>query len=642
MKINYNDFQSLVRNAPPDSGLTAQSIARSLEDKNYELPDEVSQYSSRTPKDNGFFSRLKSSIASSSERAQRSFGSEQVREGREEVSKGFDLADLPGDIADIIGPSLPIAGQIGGGFMGAGVAIPTGPGVIVAGAVGAAAGGGVLETGRREIGNILNVEERFGGREKTPFEDIKGIAGEGIKGGVGELIGGQLVARPLRFIGGRLLSPFAKHFDDSLARIAARRGVDLPASSTVDSPIVQLTEQVTGKGIFGGKLKTIVNDAEDKILGLADDIVKRFAGSDDLTLAGKNIDEGLQSYRSAWQKVKNKIYKEAATKIPATDRPATEATKKALAEVLPKSESVEKILGKSSATMLRNLQNSLNTRGLKQPSLADLMAVSDELGEILRSGTRDVQSTGSDAVLRKIAASIDDDIMAHLKKFTPEAYDIARRADDFYAEGIQSINSSLGKTINSLSDEPSKIATRAIRPKSPEQASRVIEMVISTEGGADRVANIQASFVRKLIDDATKNGSMSLRGKSFNNILNRYGDETLDAVLGQDARIALREVGQLSEGLGRAGNIADGSQTAFLGKVHAMIIAIGTGHLGIAAQIAGGDAILSKVFQSQIGRKWLTEGLTAPTVLEKFAPVGVATSKIVGREASDTVNPLRN
>jgi len=646
--VTYNDFQKMLRLAKPGSGVTAENLARSLQLNGHNLGEGLEQYklgAAKPTKDTvhdvaiqkeqGFFSRMKDSIMSTPERLQRGFGSKDVREGRTETSKGFDLADLPGDIADIIGPAIPAATSIIGGTVGAGVAIPTGLGAIGAGMVGGGLGAGVGEVGRSSIGNLLNVEERFGGEKKTPLQDVKQVGVESVKGAAGELIGGQLIARPIAAVGKKLLAPFARYFDIDLARIAARRGVELPASSTVDNPILQLTEQVTGKGIFGGNLKLIVKDAEEKLASQADDIVKGFKGSDDLTLAGKGIEEGLQSYKSAWQSIKNKIYTAASKVIPKSNRPLTENTKTALETVLTKQDL--SLVKQGADSPLRDIWKSLQTRGLKQPSLESLMATSDNLGEILK-GSVDVQITGSKAMLAKVKAAIDDDIMAHLAKYAPEAYEAAIRADSFYAQGIESLNSTLGKTINTLADEPSKIAARAIRPKSPEQASRVIEMVISTEGGADRVANIQSSFVRRIIDESTKNGTKALQGETLGNVLNRYGDETLDAVLGQDARIALREIAKLSSGLGRARNIAEGSQTAFLLKTQAIVAAIFTGNVPLAAQIAGGDVLLSKVFQSQIGRKWLTEGLTSPTVLQKFGQfIGTPAAKVGGRETGEFI-----
>jgi len=76
--LTYEEFQNMVRNAPPGSGINAQSIAASIEKKGYSLPPELSQFSSAQPKDNpsakeGFFSTVSSALQ---KRNQAAFGSD--------------------------------------------------------------------------------------------------------------------------------------------------------------------------------------------------------------------------------------------------------------------------------------------------------------------------------------------------------------------------------------------------------------------------------------------------------------------------------------------------------------------------------------------------------------------------------------
>jgi hypothetical protein len=579
---------------------------------------------------NGFFGRLKDSILSSSERFQRGFGSKGVREGRTETSKGFDLADLPGDIADIIGPAMPVATSILGAVGAAGPAIPTGPGAIAAGAVGAAAGAGVGETGRREIGNLLHVEERFGGREKTPFEDIIGIGKETIIGGASELIGGQLVGRPLAAAGRKLLVPFAKHFSDDLARIAARRSIDLPVSAISDDPLVEIGEAVASKGFFGGRLKTVVNTAKKQLDDSVESFIKKIGGSDDIITAGKSIAEGVDEYRSAWMKGKSKIYKAASdiAKDTINKVPDTTNTIALLDELIADDILAKEVLGegfdmKILTTMRKNLSEG--------KSFEAIDAAISKLAKLSNFGGRDFVTTGDPALIRKVASTLDDDIMKWLSTIDKEAYQAATQADEFFKSGISALNDSANKTITSLADEPSKLLNKTIRPKSPEQASKAIELIIATEGGAERVANLQTAFVRELVESA-KGTSDDLAGAGLERILNKYGDETLDAVLGEDSRIFLRETARVSQALSKSQKISGGSQTAFLlvniGKVQAIVSAFSNGHPFLASGIIGGDALLTSVFNTNIGKKWLTEGLTSPTVFEKF---GGTAARVVGR-----------
>ena len=67
--------------------------------------------------------------------------------------------------------------------------------------------------------------------------------------------------------------------------------------------------------------------------------------------------------------------------------------------------------------------------------------------------------------------------------------------------------------------------------------------------------------------------------------------------------------------------IAEGSQTTYTAKLTGMLGALFTGHPEVAAGIAAGDVGLSKIFTTDIGRKWLTEGLgkTFPSELQTAA-----------------------
>ena len=112
-------------------------------------------------------------------------------------------------------------------------------------------------------------------------------------------------------------------------------------------------------------------------------------------------------------------------------------------------------------------------------------------------------------------------------------------------------------------------------------------------------------------------------------------------LLGEDATRALREIGELSQALGKSKRIAEGSQTAFIGKAQAIILSVLHGRIDLAAKIAGADTVLSKIFSSEIGRKWLTEGLTAPTVLQKLGGIAIpaASRGISAGVTSEISNP---
>lgn len=71
------------------------------------------------------------------------------------------LQNLVGDVADVAGPSIEAAGALGGGFIGAGTMLPTGPGAIAGGAAGAGIG---YAAGK----NLVNMMNQYAGRREAP------------------------------------------------------------------------------------------------------------------------------------------------------------------------------------------------------------------------------------------------------------------------------------------------------------------------------------------------------------------------------------------------------------------------------------------------------------------------------------------
>jgi len=616
--IQKEELQGVLNKAT-QQGLQVDQVVQDLINKGYQIQGLNAP---NTQKEHGFFTRLRQSIQSVPERLQRGFGSQEVQEGRTEVSKGFDLADLPGDIADIIGPALPVTGGIIGGIAGAGATLPTGPGAVAGGAAGAAVTGGAFEGFRQQVGQTLNVEERFGGKQEG--YDVGQIGREAALNVAGEL-GGAVIGR----VGAKLLKPFAKRYLPDIAEIAQRRGFTLPASGTTDSPVVQITEQATQKGLFGGGLQEIVENADRQLTDQATKLVQSIGGEESLVVAGKSLTEGLESYRSTWMRTKGELYEQAAKALPEKSTVDVSATIGILDELLESSAQASKVLGKKAkSATLETIRKNLE----RAPSISEAKSALRKLNEITKFGSNVVE-TGEEAALRKVAATLDGDIMLTLQEVAPEAYDAASRADQFYKNGIEMLNSTYGKTIQKLADEPTQLVQKVIRPKSPEQVRSVFELIGSTDGGADRIANVQTAFLRNFFEEATNTEGSLATGKLLRQI-NKYGDETLEAVLGKDATTALKELAQIANRVGVSQRIAGGSQTAFTAKVQAIIVSLATGNIPLAASIAGGDAVTSRLFRTAAGRKWLTEGLTAPTIFEQ---VGAPLRRAAVRGVTDIV-----
>lgn len=180
--ITYDEFQTMVRNAPPGSGINAQSIAASIEKKGYALPPELSQFSTTQPKENesakeGFFSTVASSLQ---KRNQAAFGSSTglvesalnpSRTSKTDSAAGRMLRGEQG----LLQTAFDVAGQGAGAIgdiVGAGVSKVVGVGDYLLGGVPSKIAGAVAES---EVGqavgsaveDVATQYERF----KTAYPD---------------------------------------------------------------------------------------------------------------------------------------------------------------------------------------------------------------------------------------------------------------------------------------------------------------------------------------------------------------------------------------------------------------------------------------------------------------------------------------
>lgn len=562
-------------------------------------------------KEPGVFSRLGQSIMSTPERLQRGFGNMETRTGRTEASKGFDLADLPGDIADIIGPALPIIGGIIGGTAGTVISAPTVAGIPLGAVAGAGAGGAALEGGRRAIGDLLNVDQRFSGKpaDFSPTgEVVKGIAVEGAMNTIGE-VGGQLIVRGLT----KLAAPFAKQFMRDTAEIAARQGVKLPVSAMTKSPVVQGSEALASKGFFGGQVGEVSEQASKRIAEIGDEFVSSIGGSEDLLIAGKSIDEGAKAYRSAWQTAKSKLYNIASELIQA--RPKREyidvSEPIAVLEKILKSKAAagEVLEGSVDASRLQTILKNLKGKKL---SIGILESTSNELNQIINHGG--LVKTGDEAALSSVQSAIQNSLESHVAKFAPDVAEALAKADATYKKGIELLDSGMGGQIDALSETPERIVDAIIKPNSESNVARLLDLVGRGKNGSTRVANVKTAFAKRLIDSA-KNQDGTFAGDKLGTALKKYG-KTIEAVFGKDAAAQLDEIAKLSHAMTAGSKMAQGSQTAFISKVSSTIIGASTAVMagrpdlavGIIIGASGSDYALMKLFSTDAGRKLLLEG----------------------------------
>ena len=618
--VPYEDFQKMVRLAPPNSGITPEAIAASLEKKGYTLAPELSRYSSVQPKEktegrDGFFSAIGSGLMKTAEYVASPLGAAAglITKGIG-AAAGIDVSAAP-DVqnlqknAEMARTSLPLT-----------VGLATAPLSLPAGAL-ATGIAGFAGRGMKETADAVTGKD-----QQSAIGRFGQSVGEGVLTGLTDLAAGKVLK-----YGGKavknLFSPLAGRFDSEIAQLAANRGIKLPVSAMSDSNVVRSAEAASQKGLFGGDIETMIDTASKKLTGMADDLVKSMGGSDDLTIAGKSVLEGANTYRESWRALKNNAYKMADDALSNSDIgafiPNTKATQDVIGEILSGKQAATGLLGDipmSDATtgILQTLYKNLQG-GATLPLKAYTSAL-DELNQLTKFGNTLI-STGDQAVLKKVIAVLDDDVTNGLESIAPKAAKALRKADDIYIKGIKLLDSSFGENIAKLSDNPTKIVDQLIKPNSVDDVPRIFELIGKGKNGQKRINDVRSAFAKKLLSSGTSNETGDIMGKTLANKIAAYGESTVKSVLGEDGFRLLKEIQQLGSAIDKGQSVARGSQTAFTAKLQALVVSVATGNIPLAASIAGGDAVMSRLFNNEWFKTWLTKGYSVPSTLETVGKV---------------------
>lgn len=536
-----------------------------------------------------------------------------------DVSAAHDVQNLQKN-ADMARTALPLS-------VGLATAPLSLPAAALATGVAGFAGRGIQETASAATGqDQQSISGRLGDAVK-----------EGVVTGVTDLALGKAV-KLAGAAGKKLLSPLAGRFNDEIAVLASKKGIDLPLSSISDSNVVKQAEALSQKGIFGGKLEAVVDTANKKLSDLADTFASKFGGSQDMTIAGKSVMEGADTFRDSWRAAKNEAYNIASKLLRSGDSgafmPNTSETVAVIDEILSSKQAAAGIIGDSATSdvttgILQTIRKNLTSGETK--SLEAFTSALDELNKMTKFGNSLI-STGDQAILKKVIATMDQDVTNGLRSIAPKAASALDRADSIYKKGIELLDSSFGNKIAKLSDNPTKIVDQLITPKSVDDIPKIFELIGSGKDGARRIADVKSSFARKLLDKSA--GQDGILGRSLDNQISNYGESTVRAVLGDDGMQALREIQKLASAINEGQRVAAGSQTAFLGKTQAFLTALFTGNIPIAASIAGGDKVLSGLFQTQWFRNWLTKGFESTPVMNAVGAVAGEATRRAGVAAS--------
>lgn len=630
-KISASEFSRLVRTA----NRPASEVGKELTDRGFEI-DGIDQYKISEPKKTtydqkisggGFFSGMAQRLKAPEGGGIGSAGQTLTGNGLMENLRG-----TPDAFARAGQSALPMAGSIVGGMAG----LPAAPatfGLSVVG--GAAAGRAIGEVGAQQIGAMRGEGQGIGeaagsalSGDSEQFQKQAGAVGKQA------LIGGAEGTADLLFMGagkaiGKLAKPFKGQVDDVAAKLFQKYKITPPVSAISKSEAVKQGEAIASKGMTGKSVQEVIENATQRVTNIGDDLVKKIGGSDDVMIAGKEILEGAKKYEQSWRGTKNALYSQAddlissrASTLPKGEFINVDATKTALDNILSSKKEAKKVLGEMvDLSKLGNIRKNLDTK----VSIKALSSALDEINKLTPFGSE--VATGDIAALKSVAATLSKDLDNHIRIVQPEIGQALDAADEFYSEGIGLLNSQIGNTIRRLADSPEKIAEAVVRNASPSDTKRLIQLISSTEGGAQRLADVQTATLKGLIDSAKNDGGV-IMGKTFSNKINKMG-KTLDELFTPEIAEGIRETAKMALSLDKGQAAAKGSQTAFLAKLglfwtSLLSSPINPAGLPTAISIAAQDVGFSKIFSTDFGRKLLTKGF------EVSAPESV---KMAGRAA---------
>ncbi len=441
-----------------------------------------------------------------------------------------------------------------------------------------------------------------------------------------------------------IIKPFRKS-DDVVLEAAKEIGVTLPVSAKTQSKFVKQTEAVLQNSLFGQSISNTVKKAFDDVAAKQEEITKRFAKEQDFVKLGQSLEKGLEDFTDTFMDTKTKLYSEVPSSINKVSVTPTE-TAKLLENIVW---SKKKILGDEKAvsfysSMLKDIKDKApKAAGISvdpQTKLISFDAGSKgapttyrEIKETLKLVGDKIKNFADPIVgqekgnLRRLYAALATDLEESLRASSPEMYTVLKKADTYYEQGTELINSQIG---------------RAIRGKNPEDVFKMISKpgnetnisLLKQVVGEDSYREFQQGVLQKVFNKSVgADGVISSR--KLENTLSQYGEESLKKFLTREQvdvlnslRKELAKVDLVSKTLKSGTAPASGSQTAFLANVTGTMAAAFTNPL-LAAQYVLGNFAVAKGFESKAFEDFLMKGAN----VSGAANLGVSGANLLKKSA---------
>jgi hypothetical protein len=413
-----------------------------------------------------------------------------------------------------------------------------------------------------------------------------------------------IAGKGLQKIFQKITQPFAKSINEKIIETATRRGIKLPASAISSNKAVGLLEGLSAKGLFGKGTAQRAKVAFEGIQKISDDLVDDLGGAENLSTLGTMIENGFNKMKQNFIKVKNELYEKAI--IPSRGRGVVfvepKDSVKFLDDIIRQKQNAFKTSGvkPKSLDFFATLRNSLKSKekGINARLLSDTIK---ELDDLIISETGAI-SKGDNAVLKKLFATLNNELDGAIKIQRPELAKAIDGANKFYKSQLDLLDTKYGQQIKKFSKQPDKILEVIINPKTSIEEIPNILSLLEKEGQK----KLKATLLNNIFSKA-KGTKEALTSNSLIRELNKFGDDKLRVLFGQEKLNILKDTQELLRAIGGATKIIEGSQTGFINRLTAEVGLAFINPIS-AIKLLIGDATFSKFISSEAGQRFLTTG----------------------------------
>lgn len=486
-------------------------------------------------------------------------------------------------------------------------------------------------------------KDRYGSLDKAKIAFINDPAGVALDasivfGGSGAIARGVGLAKTGKVLSqaGRVIDPLratervagkiigvvrgkGRQIRGDIAEAAKRTGVTLPASSINESRTVALMEGLAAKGFFNKRLVDKVVDAFRGLNRVADDIVSKTGASPNLSRAGEVIVEGLDRFKKSFFQQKEILYSKVDDVLKGTKITINPTRTRSFAgKLLTERKRATKVIGGKEGDI--KFFQGIVDKTRQKPTIQQWRSGIKELNRKIEVGT-DPIITGNQAEMTRLVATMQDDLDRLLSRLSKskdiqikpnqilqvnELTKAIAEANSFFRGSLEKVNTAFGKSVVRFAGNPEKIVPKLIsKSVSVRDAKKIISII-----GEKNMPVIRATILDNMFQSAkVSSGKIDfLSPRSITREINKIGRDKLKVILPNNQFVALENLEKMVNSLKNFEKVAEGSQTAYLGRL------FGEGALlwfdpFTGVSLLAGDALFSNFIGSTLGQNVLKRGL---------------------------------